>query len=190
MTFALQHYLYYDSKTGDPYKVCFRDPPEDACAIKISNDQANEFMTGKAWINHYQVLFIKGKLEIVKKDNLNYNHTFKNKTHYYINDDVEDPDCQVIWNQKEKHWNFTFSEKIKDMLESKLVISKLMFFVTLQTDFNFLIRIIELNSNNILEKSSFSIPFLSTFENDIEKISISTYAVLNTYGLKTIHEQD
>ena len=66
--------------------------------------------------------------------------------------------------------------------------TQLMFFVTLETDFDFLIRTIFVKISNILADDKVSIPFESTLESNIDRISISTKNVFKSYKLKVINE--
>jgi hypothetical protein len=60
----------------------------------------------------------------------------------------------------------------------------LVFFVTLETDFDFLIRTIFVDSVDLISSKQISVPFTTKIEKRIDKISISSKLVFKTYGLK------
>jgi len=58
----------------------------------------------------------------------------------------------------------------------------LTFFITLETDFDFLVRTITFNIKDlVLDKVC--VPFVSSVEEKIDKISISTKSLFSSYGL-------
>lgn len=186
MTFNLQHYVYYDYQTGEVTEVTWRKPTEKEFALEIDYDTANGFLSGKVSSLEYQILYLKGKLELVKKDNLFNNHVFKQKTFYYIDKTLDSYDCQVILDLKKFCWNFSLSNEVKNDLNSNIVIPQLIFFVTLKTDLDFLIRMIEIKTTDLIENDSYQVDFDTGFEKDGQKISISTYAIFKDYSLKVI----
>jgi hypothetical protein len=79
---------------------------------------------------------------------------------------------------------------IKDQPKS-FVLSKNyteIFFVTLENDFDFLVRTIFLQAVDLLSSEKLIVPFDSSLEHKINKISISSKLVFKTYGLKIIHD--
>ncbi len=189
MTFKQQHYFYYDNKSGICCGIFLRKPEEHEYAVEIESELANKFLQGELKLSEHYISIVKGNLEVVRKGKgLDYNYSFKSKTHYCITEDLQNADCQVIWNLKSKSWNFNFSEKCKELFNSGLVLKKIFFFITLKDDFDFLIRIVDIDTDDVLKNDNFSIPFSSSFESDINKISISTYAVFSSYSLKVLYE--
>ena len=190
MSYTLEHFAYYNPENGQIYKVTHKSPNDFDCAMIIDNDLADGFLTNKLNVTDYEIVYLKGKLEVVRKNKMKFNFSFRHNVHYYIEDDKENADCIVLWNKKEKFWKFNFSDKAKNILKEKLRISKMVFFVTLHTDFDFLIRIMEVDNQEVLNDISYTVPFISSFENDISMISISTYAIFESYGLKIKDEQN
>ena len=74
------------------------------------------------------------------------------------------------------------------MQSDKVLTPKLVFFVTLETDFDFLIRTIFIDTQDLLSSKYLAIPFISTLETKIDKISISSKLVFQTYKLRIVHE--
>ncbi len=189
MTVNHQHYFFYDNKTGQPLGIFLREPNEDEFAIEIDHNFASKFYSRELDLSEHYVTLIKGNLEIVKKHlNVTNSYSFRGKTHCNIKDYLEDADCQVTWNLSNKSWDFNFSEKCKGFFNSGLIVKKIFFFVTLNSNYDFLIRMIDIDTSDILQNDIYSIPFSSYFENDINKVSISTYAVFSSYSLKVSNE--
>jgi len=188
MTFKPQYYLYYDNKSGDIYQVSHVAPEKDETALEITLDEANDFLSLKKHFHEHQVSYIKNKFICTRREDQVSGHFFRNYLHEWISDDIENPKCQIIWNLKEKYWRFSLSEECKDLLNSGLIITSLTFFVTLDTDFDFLVRTIIIDTEDLLKDEQILIPFESKFELDINKISISTSTVFDSYGLKVCYE--
>jgi hypothetical protein len=93
-----------------------------------------------------------------------------------------------VWNNKDKSWQFKLSEAVKTVYRDSLLTPRLVFFVTLETDFDFLIRTIFIETVDLFSSECVRIPFESKVEHDIDKISISSKLVFKNYGLKVIHE--
>ena len=62
--------------------------------------------------------------------------------------------------------------------------STLVFFVMLETDFDFLIRTFYIKLHNLLKEGKLIYNFESKMEDNIHKLSISSRRFFNNYGLK------
>ena len=69
-----------------------------------------------------------------------------------------------------------------------VVAPKLVFFVTLENDFDFLLRTIFINLADLITSDVISFPFESNIEHKIDKISISSKLIFKSYGLRIIHD--
>jgi len=101
--------------------------------------------------------------------------------------DSPDSDTRLIveWNNKIKYWVFNVAEEGRPFVQSYSQV--LVFFVTLENDFDFLIRTIKIKPADLLASSVY-IPFESKFETNIDKITLITSKVLKSYGLVITHE--
>jgi hypothetical protein len=93
-----------------------------------------------------------------------------------------------VWNGKDRCWDFSLSPAIKVVYSDSLLAPKLVFFVTLETDFDFLVRTIFVETINLMSSEKLSVPFTTNFEQHSDKVSISSKLVFKTYGLRIIHE--
>lgn len=110
--------------------------------------------------------------------------SFKNSVFGCISDTPTDKTELIVeWNKEIQHWAFSISTACKyRLLTTNLSSDTLAFFVVLESDFDFLIRTIFINVDD-LKKEKVYIPFESNFENNITKISVATRTVLRSYGL-------
>ncbi|MEY4331779.1 MAG: hypothetical protein RLZZ196_517 [Bacteroidota bacterium] len=187
--FGYKYYIYYDKKTGSILSVTnsFNDNYEHY--LEVSFDDAKGFLSGKQQFKDYQVGYQKdsGKPTVLSLINEFSGYTFNNKIFEWIDQTDKDAECIVEWNLRDKVWNFSLSPGFKNTYNS-IVSTRLVFFVTLENDPDFLIRTIFINSQDLLGSNVFTVPFESKFEYNIDKISISSKLVFNSYKLKVIHE--
>jgi hypothetical protein len=190
--FKIQFYIYYDKKTGDVYHVTHTRPGDEESALEISLDDANRFLSGEYRFSDYSVGYNRTAdnkivLGLIKK--LDQGYLLRNNLHeWIIENDILNPDCLVEWNYTDKSWYFSLSEDCKLELANVLIVSKLVFFVTLETDFDFLVRTIVVDTNEAMTKQFVQVPFETNLEIKIDKISISSSIVFKSYKLKVINE--
>jgi len=67
--------------------------------------------------------------------------------------------------------------------DGKIATDKVKFFITLENDFDFLIRTIDINLTSLIADTVI-VPFITMLELEIDKISISSKTVFDSYGLK------
>jgi hypothetical protein len=182
----LTHYVYFDKKTGQILAVSNETEPKFEHAIRTSFDDVEGFLTGRWKFKEYLVGYKRNadgvsSLAIVPATDLGY--AFKNNVFEWITETNERVECLVTWNGPKKTWNFEIDNRIKDYYDV-VVAPKLVFFVTLEDDFDFLVRTIFINLSDLITSDTVSIPFISNIENKIDKISISSKLVFKSYGLR------
>ena len=97
---------------------------------------------------------------------------------------VTDTEFTIEWNKWDRQWIFGISDIGRKILEGPMYDSTLVFFVMLETDFDFLIRTFYIKLHTILKEGKIVYNFESKLEDDINKLSISTRRFFNNYGLK------
>ena len=97
---------------------------------------------------------------------------------------VKDTEFTIEWNKADRQWVFYISDTGREILEGPMYDSTLVFFVMLETDFDFLIRTFYIKLHDILKAGKLVYDFESKSEDDIGKLSISTRRFFNSYGLK------
>jgi hypothetical protein len=97
---------------------------------------------------------------------------------------VNDTEFTIEWNKADRQWVFYILDNGRAILEGPMYDSTLVFFVMLETDFDFLIRTFYIKLHDILKAGKLVYNFESKSEDDIGKLSISTRRLFNSYGLK------
>jgi hypothetical protein len=81
-------------------------------------------------------------------------------------------------------WNFHITPAGRDLLTDSLYDRTMVFFATLETDFDFLIRTFYIRVHDLLRKDVMTFPFESKLEKNINSIAITSKKLFNNYGLK------
>jgi hypothetical protein len=186
----LTHYVYYDKKTGQLLSVGNEKDTNYDYGFKIAWEEAEPFITGKHIFRDYVVGYKKtpsGKSELAIVPVTDQGYAFKNNVFEWITPTNKPVECQVTWNKPNASWEFSIDRKLTDSYDAVLS-PKLVFFVTLETDFDFLIRTIFIDLADLISTEIISVPFESAIEQKIDKISISSKLVFKSYGLKVIYE--
>jgi hypothetical protein len=186
----LLYFVYFDKKTGQILSVGNEPEPKFEHAIKTSFEEVEGFLTGKWKFKDYLVGYKRNQdgvsnLAIVPITDQGY--AFKNNVFEWITETDDRVECLVTWNGKNCSWDFKLDERIKDYYDV-VVAPKLVFFVTLENDFDFLIRTIFINLADLISTDVISFPFESKIENKIDKISISSKLIFKSYGLRIIND--
>ena len=182
-------YVYYDKKTGKILSISTKDDSYEH-GIKVPFDEVYNLLVGTESFNNYLVGYKKssdGKTKLGLITNTDLGYAFKNNIFEWITSTAKNQECIVTWDNPNQCWEFTISEKAASAYQD-LTSQKLVFFVTLEHDFDFLIRTIFISLDDLLASKKIIVPFISTVENKIDKISISSKIVFKSYGLRIIHE--
>ncbi len=180
-SFSSIYYVYFDS-TGEILSISNeRDINSTASFIEIEYERVEKFLSNKALFSNYKVsLLEENKPTLVKKTQ---ESVYKTNIFKMIDPVVKDSTMLIVhWNLD--HWNFSIRESYKKQLKDLGLSSKLLFFVTLDSNVNLLVRTIELDLKDLINSTDgISIPFISTIENKIKDINLSTRRFFDSYGL-------
>jgi hypothetical protein len=179
-------YVYYNRKTGEIMSVGVEPNPHFEHYIIQPFDVVEQLISGRRKFSEYVVSYKKSVLAVVEKDYEGY--VFKNNLYEWLKPTDEQRDCIVEWNQLAQVWRFKLDSEYKELVNERLLNQKLLFFVTLATDFDFLIRTIPIDVVDLVSEKFVEIPFVSKLEQDIKKISISCKMTFKNYGLRIVHE--
>jgi hypothetical protein len=184
-----KYYIYYDKKTGEILAVGNEKSSRYENGIEVAFEDAEPFLTGKWQFKDYQVGYHKdsGKTTVLSTTNEFSGYVFNNKVFEWITEFNTDAECIVEWNLRDRVWNFSLSRSFKNTYNAILA-PKLVFFVTLENDSDFLIRTIFIATEELLTSDCVTVPFESNIETRLDKIAISSKLVFKTYGLKVIYE--
>lgn len=185
-----KYYVYYDKKTGAILSATNEKSSVFEHGIEVEFSDVEGLLTGTQEfkdyvVGHKRLADNTTVLAIIPIGNEGY--TFKNNVFEWISENPH-AECIVEWNGPLKLWNVSLTDAVKTTYRDYILTSKLVFFVTLESDLDFLVRTIYIDLPHLLENSCIKIPFTTSLEHKIDKISISSKLVFKSYGLKVIHE--
>jgi len=182
-----RYYVYYNKKSGKILSIGNESDDSYEYGIEATWPEVEKLIDGSWSFNDYLVGYKRqpdGSSVLAVVPNTEHGYIFKNNIFEWITDSNEKAECIVVWNGPLECWEFSLNESVKAVYNDSLLIPKLVFFVTLETDFDFLIRTIFVDSVDLISSKHISVPFTTKIEKRIDKISISSKLVFKTYGLK------
>lgn len=188
-TVELQYFAYYDPDTEQILAVTNEPVSNYTHWAVITSSQHRDIMKGTVNLRDCLIdRYIKADGNIEAKlitKQLYEEFTFKNKSFTWINDAPADSTEFVVeYNKQDRQWTFAITQAGRDNLADKSMNNTLVFFVMLETDFDFLIRTVYLQIYDLLRTDKIRIDFESEIENRIELLSIASKTFFNSYGLK------
>ena len=183
--------MYYDKKSGEILSVTKEKSSRYEYGLTTTYEEVEHFLNGTWHFRDYVVGYKrlannKTALSIIPVDDQSF--VFRNNVFEWITKTKKDTDLVVEWNGPSKEWYFYLGKKFKEKYEDNIFTPKLVFFVTLETDLDFLIRTIYIELQDLITRDKVAVPFDSNIEQHIDKISIGSKLVFKSYGLKVIHE--
>lgn len=182
-----RYYVYYNKKSGKILSIGNESDDSYEYGIEATWPEVEKLIDGSWSFNDYLVGYKRqpdGSSVLAVVPNTEHGYIFKNNIFEWITDSNEKAECIVAWNGPLECWEFSLNDSVKVVYSDSLLIPKLVFFVTLETDFDFLIRTIFVDSVDLISSKQISVPFTTKIEKRIDKISISSKLVFKTYGLK------
>lgn len=185
-----KYYVHFEKKSGQILGVSNYLDDSFENNLPISFEEAEPFITGSARTKDFIIGYKrdeKGKniLAIVPISDQGY--SFKNNVFEWITETTDPVECTVTWNGAGKRWEFSIEKRIIDYYDVAAA-PKLIFFVTLESDFDFLVRTIVISMHDIiLSDLNYIVPFVYPLESKIDKISISSKLVFKSYGLRIVN---
>lgn len=182
-----KYYIYYEKKTGQILSVSNEKRIDYDYGIELPFEDVEKFLTGE-WnfadyiIGYKRLADNTTTLGVMLKSSDGY--SFKNNVFEWITED-KNADCIVEWSPDK--WTFDLKNEFRKICNELVLPTRLVFFVTLNDDFDFLIRTIFIDTAGLVN-GPVVIPFDSNFEKDLNKISISSRLVFKSYGLKVTNE--
>ncbi len=186
-----RYYVYYDRKTGKILSVGNEKDANYDHGIETTFEEVEKLIDGSWSMRDYIVGYkrqIDGELKLAIIPNTDQGYIFKNNVFEWITETNEKAECIVTWNGVDKTWDFSLSPAIKAVYSDSLLAPKLVFFVTLETDFDFLVRTIFIDTIDLMSSDKISVPFTTKIEHRHDRVSISSKLVFKTYGLRVIHD--
>ena len=188
-----KYYVYYDKKTGRILSVSNEVNPKYEFGIDVEFEDVQNFLSG-AW--HFKDYVVDYKrlsngstvLAIMATEDQGY--TFKSSLFEWITETDNSTECVVEWDEPNQSWNFMLDPMFKKTYNDNLLTPRLIFFVMLEADFDFLIRTIFVDFDDLLSHDKVVVPFETSFEKDIKHVSISSRLVFKNYKLKIIYDNN
>jgi hypothetical protein len=185
------YFAYYDPATNVLLSISNEKLDNYPAFLEINFDTYEKLVIGKEKFSDYLLGYVKieDKSIFTMRSKVEEAHSFKSTTLDIISDsNVKDPDLIVEWNLPKNEWNFFASVVAKKSLSPKISGNKLLFFVLLESDYDFLIRTIVVDGDKFLSQVCVGVPFESGLEKQIKKISIATRLMFESHKLRIINE--
>lgn len=186
-----KYYVFYEKRSGKILSVGNEKDSRFEYGIEVPYDDIEHLLTGEWHFRDYLVGYkrdVDGNSRLSIVPNTEQGYIFKNNIFEWITETKKKVECLVTWNGLNKCWEFSLDEKTRKAYSDTMLVPKLVFFVTLESDFDFLIRTIFIEALDLVSSEKVTIPFDSNIENKIDKISISSKLVFKSYGLRIINE--
>ena len=178
---------YFDIKTGDILAISNEEHSQYENGIVIDYPLYDKFATGIEQFKDWAVTRTKNPdsesgLEVVPR--IQQELFFKNNMFEWITSKpTKKTELTVHWSQDESMWIFLISDKVRQQYYDNIYpMETLTFFITLETDFDFLVRTITIDMKDIV-LDKVCVPFITSVEEKIDKISLSTKSLFASYGL-------
>jgi hypothetical protein len=179
---------YFNLDSGDILAVSNEIRDEYDHGIIIPYEQFESFVIGREQLKDWAVIKTKNPdneygVDLVQKEF--QGQTFRNHMFEWI---VDKPNKQtemiVHWDEHKQHWIFMISDSARQRYYDKKITTKVIkFFITLNTDLDFLIRTIDIDLKSLVA-DKVVVPFQTNIETQLDIISISSKTVFDSYGLK------
>lgn len=186
-----QYYVYYDKRTGGILSVSNEQDTSYEYEFKTTYESVRRFISGEWEFKDYLIGYKRladdeTQLSIIPKFDEEY--AFRNNVYEWIKPIDTESEVIVSWCKHRRVWEISLSETAKQSYNDGILSPRLVFFVTLETDFDFLINTIYVDVQSLITQEKIVVPFSSVFEEDISKISIGSRLVFKTYSLRVINE--
>jgi hypothetical protein len=187
------YYAYYDPNTNQLLSVTNEKISLYSDYLEVDFDTYERLVTGREKFSDYLLGHIKTEDKTVLKliPVVEQAYSFKNTMLEVISENkIKDPELIVEWHGINKEWNFFVSATAKGRLNVKLDSAKILFFIILESDYDFLIRTIIIDSQELLSQKCVGIPFISEIENHIGKLSVASRLIFESQTLRTVNDNN
>jgi hypothetical protein len=180
-------YAYFDIDTGNLLAFSNELRSEYEYKLEVSKEQYHIFVSGVEKFSDWVVCRTKNidyEFELIQKEKQNI--LFKNSLLERITSNANlTPELTIHWDSFKKVWTFIIADELRQRIydDIRMRYNSVEFYITAANEPNMLIQSIKLNLETlILDKTI--IPFVSTYELDINKINIFTRNPFFSYSIK------
>jgi hypothetical protein len=180
--FSNIYYVYFDT-TGEILSISNeRNVARIDSFLEIEYERVEKFISNTETLSDYKISLLDEKPTLVKKTQ---ESVYKTNIFKMIDPTVTESTMLVVrWEKLKSRWVFSLRESYKKQLRDLGLSSKLLFFVTMDSNVNLLVRSIEIDLKELIgSPAGISIPFSSKFENNVKLINIGTRRFFDSYGL-------
>jgi hypothetical protein len=181
-----KYYAHYDKKTGEIFSIGNESNSIYLNKIELTQYDHDRFLYGHEKFSDYQIGYIRtadNKTILALAPKAEQGYAFKNNVFEWISD-TPTADTELVVSWSNTSWTFSISDECRLRIKENITIETIPFFVMLSNDFDFLIRTIFINMQDLIAFDKIEKPFESRIEQDITKISIASKIVFQSYGLK------
>lgn len=183
-----KYYVYYDRQSCAILSVTNEKSSQYEYGCELPFEEVEKLLSGEWKFSDYIVGYTDSKYSIISSTAPGY--AFKHNLFEWIVEQDKDTECIVEWNKKRKAWLFFLSDSYLKTHNDIIFIPDLVFFVTMASDFDFLVRTIRVSMQPLLAAQYIEVPFESSIEHQIDKISISSKLVFKSYRLQIKNDQN
>jgi len=185
--FIDEYRIYFDKETGNVHSITNEKTDNGYDSIEVDFKDVERFLTGKDNFIFYRLeIDDEGAVKFVNKKESPV--VFKSNIIEYVRVvDNNTAVLQVEWTPTS--WVFKISDKFLTNPRSKSLNSKINFFVTRENNINILIRNIQIKIKDLVNNGSFTVPFETDEETQINDIAMFTLPFFESYGM-TINDKD
>jgi len=180
--FSNIYYVYFDT-AGEILSISNeRSVSRTDSFLEIEYERVEKFISNTETLSDYKISLLDEKPTLVKKTQ---ESVYKTNIFKMIDPTVTESTMLVVrWEKSKSRWVFSLRESYKKQLRDLGLSSRLLFFVTMNSNVNLLVRSIEIDLKELIgSPAGISIPFSSKFENNIKLINIGTRRFFDSYGL-------
>jgi hypothetical protein len=180
--FSNIYYVYFDT-AGEILSISNeRSVSRTDSFLEIEYERVEKFISNTETLSDYKISLLDEKPTLVKKTQ---ESVYKTNIFKMIDPTVTESTMLVVrWEKSKSRWVFSLRESYKKQLRDLGLSSRLLFFVTMNSNVNLLVRSIEIDLKELIgSPAGISIPFSSKFENNLKLINIGTRRFFDSYGL-------
>jgi hypothetical protein len=185
----LKYFAYFNPETLTIVGVSNGTDPDQPNFVELPVEDYSLIGAGKKHLYEYKInqnVNFDGKIDYQLMTQQIYDeYNLKSKSFTWIKDAVTDrTEFIVDWNSTDKAWTFSITDQGRKILSGSQYDSTVVIFLTLETDFDFLIRSFYLRIHDLLKSGKIVHGFESNIETKIDSINIATKKMFNSYGLQ------
>jgi len=186
---SVKYFAYFDPETLRITCVTNDTEPREKFFVEMSKEDYTHIGIGKKHAHEYKInqhVNFDGTVEYsLMTQKLFDEYTVKSKYLEHIKNAVnEGTELNVCCNLIDQQWEFSITDLGRKVLSGSMYDNTLIFFLVLESNFDFLIRTFQIRIHDLLKSDKISYNFENNKEYSIDNIAIVTKKMFTKYGLK------